>query len=141
MDVFFIQKIIEGVKFIDLSDLIAESLHMGLIVVNNCAPFFLSSYLIYILKESKEWESLLHTPWIDGISIYQYYNDLQETTLCKEFKMVNDVFLGKLVFELQVMKMIECYEKPCRSYKYMVAFIFNSLDLLISEWVVFLVSL
>lgn len=52
---FFIQKIVEGAKFIDWADLIAESLHMGLIVVNNCAPFFLSSYLIYILAASKEW--------------------------------------------------------------------------------------
>ena len=33
--------------------------------------------------------------------IYQYYSDLQEVALCKEFKRVNDVFLGKLVFELQ----------------------------------------
>ena len=38
---FFIQKIVEGVKFIDWSDLIAESLHTGLIAVKNCASFFL----------------------------------------------------------------------------------------------------
>ena len=33
--------------------------------------------------------------------IYQYYNDLQEFSLCKEFRRVNDVFLGRLVFKLQ----------------------------------------
>ena len=33
--------------------------------------------------------------------IYQYYSDLQEVALCKEFRRVDDVFLGKLVFELQ----------------------------------------
>ena len=33
--------------------------------------------------------------------IYQYYRDLQEDTVRKEFKKINDVFLGKLVFELQ----------------------------------------
>ena len=98
---FFIQKIVEGAKFIDWSDLIAESLHMGLIAVKNCASFFLSSYLIYILEVSKEWEHLPHVPWVNDIPIYQYYNDFHEVALCKEFKMVNDVFLGKLVFELQ----------------------------------------
>ena len=50
---------------------------------------------------SKEWDYLPHAPWVDDMPIYQYYSDLQENTSCKEFKKVNDVFLGKLVFELQ----------------------------------------
>ena len=50
---------------------------------------------------SKDWAYLPHAPWVDDMPIYQYYRDLQENTLCKEFKKVNDVFLGKLVFELQ----------------------------------------
>ena len=33
--------------------------------------------------------------------IHQYYHDLQEIELCKKFRTINDVFLGKLVFELQ----------------------------------------
>ena len=59
---FFIQKIVEGVKFIDWSDLIVENLHKGLINVTNCGPFFLSSYLIYILAAFKDWDYLPHTP-------------------------------------------------------------------------------
>ena len=39
--------------------------------------------------------------WTDEMPIYQYYSDLQETVLCKEFRRVNDVFLGRLVFEVQ----------------------------------------
>ena len=33
--------------------------------------------------------------------IHQYYHDLKEIEPCKEFRRVNDVLLGKLVFELQ----------------------------------------
>ena len=93
---FFIQKIVEGVKFIDWSDLIAEGLHKGLINVTNCGPFFLSSYLIYILAASKDWDYLPHITWVDDMPIYQYYRDLQEDTSCKEFKKVNDVFFRKI---------------------------------------------
>ena len=80
---FFIQKIVEGAKFIDWSDLIVENLHRGLINVNNCGPFFLSSYLIYILVTSKDWDYLPRAPSVDDMPIYQYYSDLQENTLCK----------------------------------------------------------
>lgn len=98
---FFIQKIVEGAKFIDWLDLIAEYLHRGLINVNNYGPFFLSSYVIDILAASKDQDYLPHPPQVDDMPIYQYYSDLQENTLCKEFKQVNNVFLGKLVVELQ----------------------------------------
>ena len=54
----FILKIIEGEKFIDATDLIAENLHRGLIAVSSFSPFFLYSYLVYILATSKEWEVL-----------------------------------------------------------------------------------
>ncbi len=73
---FFIQKIAEGIKFIDWSDLIVENMHRGLIAINNCGLFLLSSYLIYILATSKEWENLPHTPWVDNMPIYQYYSDI-----------------------------------------------------------------
>ena len=98
---FFIQKIVEGDKFIDWADLIAKKLHRSLVTVNNFGSFFISSFLIYVLVESKEWEGLPHFPWMDEIPIYQYNNDLQEVELFKEFRRVNDVFLGKLVIELQ----------------------------------------
>ena len=98
---FFIQKIVEGEKFIDWADLIAKNLHKGLIAVNNFGPFFLSSFLIYVLATSKEWEGLPHSPWTDEMPIYQYYKDIKEAILCKEFRKVNNVFLQRLVFELQ----------------------------------------
>lgn len=97
----FVQKIVEGDKFIDWVDLIAENLHKGLLAVSNFASFFLSSFLIYTLAISKEWEGLPHMPWTDEMTIFQYYKDLQANVPCKEFRRVNDVFLGRLVFELQ----------------------------------------
>ena len=69
--------------------------------VNNFGPFFLSSFLIYVLAASKEWEGLPHSPWTAKMPIYQYYKDLQEAELCKEFMRGNDIFLGRLVFEIQ----------------------------------------
>ena len=57
---FFIQKIVEGDKFFNWADLIAENLHKGLVVVTNFGSFFLSSFLIY---QSREWEGLPHSPW------------------------------------------------------------------------------
>ena len=58
----FIQKIVEGEKFIDWADLIAENLHRGLIIVISFSSFFLYSFLVYILAASKEWEGLPHMP-------------------------------------------------------------------------------
>ena len=69
---FFIQKIVEGSKLIDWVEMIAENLHKGLVEVKNFGPFFLSSYLIYILAASKEWKNLPHAPWTDEMPIYQY---------------------------------------------------------------------
>ena len=59
---FFIQKIVEGSKFIDWVDLISKNLHKGLISVANFDPFFFSSFLAYVLVASKEWEGLPHSP-------------------------------------------------------------------------------
>ena len=73
---FFIQKIVEGDKFINWADLISEILHKGLVVVNNFGPFFLSSFLIDVLVASKEWEGLPHSSWMNEMPIYQYYKDL-----------------------------------------------------------------
>lgn len=97
----FILKIIEGEKFIDWADLIVETLHKGLISVSNFSPFFMYYFLVYILAASKEWDKLPHMPWTEEMTIYQYYNDLHATKSCKELRSVNDVFLGRLVFELQ----------------------------------------
>ena len=97
----FIQKIVEGEKFIDWVDLIAENLHRGLIAMSSFSSFFLYSFLIYILEASKEWEGLPHMPWTNEMTIYQYYNDIQASEFHKEFRRVNDVFFGRLVFELQ----------------------------------------
>ena len=73
---FFIKKIVEGENFIDWFDLIAEGLHKGLLVVSNFGSFFTSSFLIYILAVSREWEGLPHEPWVDDMTIYQYYTNL-----------------------------------------------------------------
>ena len=72
----FIQKIVEGEKFIDWADLIAKNLHKGLIAMRSFNSFFLSSFLIYILVASKEWEGLQHMPWTNQMTIYQYYKDI-----------------------------------------------------------------
>ena len=58
----FIQNIIEGEKFIDWTDLIAENLHRDLVAVNNFSSFFLYSFPVYILEASKEWEGPPHMP-------------------------------------------------------------------------------
>ena len=71
----FIQKIVEGEKFIDWADLIAENLHRGLIVVSSFNSFFLYSFLVYILVAYKEWEGIPHIPWTEDMTIYQYYKN------------------------------------------------------------------
>lgn len=56
-------------------------------------------------------------PWIEEMTIYQYYNDLHATESCKEFRRVNDVFLGRLVSELQGHKNLRLSEESMQAIK------------------------
>ena len=61
----------------------------------------MSSHLIYILAISKECEGIPHEPWIEDMKTYQYSKHLQAKKPSQEFRRINDVFLGRLVFKLK----------------------------------------
>lgn len=59
------------------------------------------SYLSYIFACTRKWIGLHHEPWVNGMKVYGYYPHLQQKEYVENFMRYNDVFVGKLVFELR----------------------------------------
>lgn len=98
---FFIQVLLAGEKFLDWVQVIAERLHEGLSNFVGMSSFYMSSYLFYILAYTRDWQGLNNQPWVDGMKVYDYYPLLQQQKYAKHFTRWNDVFAGRLAFELQ----------------------------------------
>lgn len=98
---FYIQVLLAGEKYLDWEQVIAKRLHEGLGNFVGMSSFYMSSYLFYILAYTGDWKGLHNEPWVDGMKVYDYYPLLQQKKYAKHFTRWNDVFVGRLPFELQ----------------------------------------
>lgn len=91
---------LNGSVYLDWGQVIAERLHESLNMFAGMTGFFMSSYLFYMLACTRDWNGLYHEHWIDGIKVYEYYPHLQEHRYTKNLMRWNDIFAGRLVYEL-----------------------------------------
>lgn len=92
---------LNGGAYLDWGQVIGERLHESLNRFAGMTGFFMSSYLFYMLTCTRDSNGLHHEPWIDGIKVYEYYPHLQEKKYVENFMRWNDIFIGRLVHELQ----------------------------------------
>jgi len=97
---FFIQVVLQGEQYLDWAEIIADCLHQSLNNRLGNRDFFMSSYLFYCLASTRDWFDLPHEPLDESSKVYQYYSQLQRKNCYENYKRINDVFTGKMTYEL-----------------------------------------
>lgn len=98
----YIEIILKGEQWIDLVEIIANSLRTQLKHAKESQEdFYMASYLTYCIACTCDLSSLPHEVWNEEMTIFQYCPLLQKDRVLEDFWKMHDVFLENIHMSLK----------------------------------------
>lgn len=97
----FVQVVLDKTCYIDWGEVIAEELQDQLKQAwFEDRDFSMSSYLMYCLACTKEWQGIPRAPVFEGIRVFEFYPCFQSENALGNYRRVHDVFTRRMFAKL-----------------------------------------
>lgn len=98
---YFIEEILEGKTKFHWEKVISDNMHQQLMEVKKTSLSFMTSYLVYLLAEKFPYKGLFCVKDLGTkqgqLKLYDCYPQLQYRNFEREYKRVNDAFIGHII--------------------------------------------